>query len=87
MKANPASRHSIDMKVHELIAELKKYDPDSIVVAMGHRDFFYPVTTIQRLLLNPITVYEQGITKVADAYRMTHAGSHEGDPCVQLLID
>jgi hypothetical protein len=74
------------MKVREFIAELKKHDPDAVVVALGHRDFFYPVTSIQKLLLNPITIYEQTATKVADAYRDT-GSSDEGDPCVEISID
>ena len=72
------------MKVRELIEELKKQDPAADVVSLGHRDFLYPVLAIQRLILKPITVYEQHV-KLADAYRDTMK-SGDGVPCVELAI-
>jgi hypothetical protein len=73
------------MKVRELIEELKRQDPAADVVALGHRDFLYPVMSIQKLILIPTPVYEVHL-KLADAFRDSMKSGDDGVPCVELVI-
>ncbi|HJQ70532.1 MAG TPA: hypothetical protein VKA70_16260 [Blastocatellia bacterium] len=73
------------MKVRELIEQLRNVDPNADIVARGHRDFFYPLLSVEPMNLKPIAVIEQN-TRAAIAYRDTMK-SHEGVPCLKITID
>lgn len=72
------------MKVRELIEELKHHDPNADVVLLGHRNFFYPVSSLQKQILKPTGIYEFA-HKIGDGYRDVMKND-QGEPCVELLL-
>lgn len=72
------------MKVQELIQELKRHDPSADVVLLGHRNFFYPVASIQKQILKPTAIFEVH-TKIGDAYR-DGMKNDECELCIELII-